>query len=496
VTLRRVLILSIFLLLGYHAPEGQAQGAGSLWRTLISGVEYREFYLYHPNHLYVARMARGEPGLTLESGISQGALTSGSETVSGMFHRYDQAINYWGENWGGRNQVVVGINGYFFDPDTGVPSRGQIQSGWYIKRFDDFQNGSGFVWTLNGDAFIGGCVTHPEAKQVIRFPSNGETLTFTGINIPRGEDDLILYTSHYGTQTGTDQEGIEVLVELSRPLMILPEPAKISGSVVSVHDGDGNSLIPFDQIVLSASGDKATELRRIAAQGDEIGISQEIKHFASNCSSPKEPGWEKTYSSIGASFEFLRDGVLQGFDDLGAVFRSPRTAIAYNDQFIYFIVVDGRDRFISAGLSVVELGVFAKTQLGVVWGAALDGGGSSTMVVNGAVVNNPNAELEDGSAGAVERVVGNGLMMVAVQPMEISSQFQQSDRVRAGKDLEVRLGPGTNYASFAVVLANTEGFILENTNGMNGILAKGSYWWKVSFGDVVGWVVEEALTPQ
>ena len=68
--------------------------------------------------------------------------------------------------------------------------------------------------------------------------------------------------------------------------------------------------------------------------------------------------------------------------------------------------------------------------------------------------------------------------------------------VRAGKDLEVRLGPGTNYASFAVVLTNTEGFILEHTNGMNGILAKGSYWWKVSFGDIAGWVVEEALTPQ
>jgi len=29
--------------------------------------------------------------------------------------------------------------------------------------------------------------------------------------------------------------------------------------------------------------------------------------------------------------------------------------------------------------------------------------------------------------------------------------------------------------------------------GVNGVLAKGSYWWKVTYGETIGWVQDEAL---
>ena len=35
--------------------------------------------------------------------------------------------------------------------------------------------------------------------------------------------------------------------------------------------------------------------------------------------------------------------------------------------------------------------------------------------------------------------------------------------------------------------------ILEHFNNLNGVLAKGSFWWMVSIEGNVGWVPEEAL---
>jgi hypothetical protein len=496
---RLLLFLTLVLVVIFSTPR-RVQSAASLWKSIAPGIDYREFYLPYPNHLYVARMDRENPQVFLETSIGQGRLREGAETVSGMAARYDQAINYWGQTWGGRNQVVATINGFFFDTETGTPWQGQIQSGWYAKRFDDFQTGSGIAWTLDRSLFIGGCVVHPPAKQFLTILQSGERQAFDGINTARGDDELVIYTPQYDRSTGTSADGVEALVELDSPLLILPEPALITGTVRAVREGLGDSPLPFDHIVLSASGQAGANLRAALRTGDRIGISQELKQYEPDCRTPASGGWEKTYAGIGGSFVFLRDGLIQGFDDLGALLRSPRTVVAYNDRYIYFIVVDGRDRFQSVGMSIVEMAVFAKTRLGAVWGVALDGGGSSTIVVNGEVKNKPNIELAAQEGGGdpnqrpiTERVVGNGLMMVVVQPGEYSSAFYPGDRVLAASDLEVRLGPGTNYAALVSLPASTEGIVVEHANRLNGVLAKGSFWWMVAFGDIAGWVPEEAL---
>jgi hypothetical protein len=217
--------------------------------------------------------------------------------------------------------------------------------------------------------------------------------------------------------------------------------------------------------------------------------------------------------------------VIQGLHELGALLHNPRTAIAFNGRYIYFIVVDGRSQLRSLGMSMAEIAVFAKLTLGAVWGVALDGGGSSTIVVNGEVKNKPNVELasqweangptatvpgknipaskaqmssltpppEATPNDIVERVVANGLMMVVVQPREQSSRFNPGDRVvtTGQAQVQARLGPGSNYAALAALLSNREGLILDHP--MRGVLAKDSYWWKVSFGEVAGWVPEEYL---
>lgn len=76
-------------------------------------------------------------------------------------------------------------------------------------------------------------------------------------------------------------------------------------------------------------------------------------------------------------------------DEVGVASASnPRTAIGVIDELHYvFVVSDGRTRA-SAGLSLYELAEFMLS-LGAETAYNLDGGGSSSMVFNGKVINNP-----------------------------------------------------------------------------------------------------------
>ena len=458
------------------------------WIQVSDGVEYRLFNLPDPNNVFVARMDRSNLNVTLESCIAQGKLASGTETVSGMASRYDQAINFWGQAWGARNKVVVAINGDFHNPTTGVPTSGQVHSGWYARRFLNLETGSGFAWKLDRSAFVGQCVHHRRDKQIITFTATAVVQQFDGINTARGADSLILYTPQSDDDTNTDATGVEVLVEMTRPSLILPPPAMALGYVREIRDGQGSTRIPFDHVVLSATGTARTMLINNVSLGAEIGISQEITHYESDCNTRLALDWTKTYASVGGSFYFLKDGVIQTFTHPGATSREPRTAIASNDAYIFFIVVDGRAPGTSIGMTIDELARFVRDTLVAIQGIAQDSGGSSTIVVNGEVKNSPS----DGS----ERAVANGMLMVGVEPLQRSTTFTAGENVWTRASTGVRLGPGTNYSVFATLPPNSPGVIQSHFNNLGGVLAKGSNWWKLAVGSSVGWVQEQALTAQ
>jgi hypothetical protein len=64
----------------------------------------------------------------------------------------------------------------------------------------------------------------------------------------------------------------------------------------------------------------------------------------------------------------------------------------------------------------------------------------------------------------------------------------------------VRLGPGTNYGLVDTVDPGISGIVLGDDNGLNGVWAKGYYWWRVLLEvgdlDIIGWVIEPALTAE
>jgi hypothetical protein len=518
-------IVALFLAVTLVVTTLTALSAPSDWEELAAGISYQEFHLPDPNNVYVARLDIHNPSAIIESSIGQGRLSGGVEKVTDMARRYDQAINYWGQTWGGRNDVVVAINGsYYNNEGPGIPDGGQIHSGWYAKRFNDYGGFSGFAWYLNRNVMIGDCVYHEDGKQFITFIPTGDRIEFQGINISRPNNTLILYTPQYDATTKTSaNDSLEVLVEMEQPTMVLTQNEMVTGYIREIRDGQGSTPIPFDHIILSARGTKRAELlARLAGLqvGDPIGVSQVITH-KSECSGSTLKSWQRTYASIQGHFVFLKDGVVQDYNtNPGAIVRDPRTAIAFNEDYVYFIVVDGRAPGVSEGMTIHELAVFAQSQLGATWGVAEDGGGSSVMVVNGAVRNrpsdpcykvfipftsnenpgsgqrrqvNPPPQLGTAQPTWCERPVANGMMMVVVQPISKSTTFTPGDDVITSQPVQVRLGPGTNYAALSTVSQGTPGVILDHMNQLDGVLAKGAYWWKVQFGSVVGWAPESSL---
>ncbi|NLG73027.1 MAG: phosphodiester glycosidase family protein [Chloroflexi bacterium] len=538
-----VVLLILILLAGSAQPVLSQQSSGG-WQTLAPGIEYQKFSIRTssgPNQVFVSRMDRRLPYVTVESSLATGRLT-GRETTSGQARRYDGTVSQWGDRPGGRSRVLVAVNGYYFDTQTGVPRRGQVQSGWFVKRFDECHSGSGFAWTRDGRAFIGGGVQQPAANQLfIHYPS-GKDQKIHLLNTVPGSQQLSLFTPQYSSHTppygGSYKPGLEIVVEMTEPAGLVPYNQKnprassYTGYIREIITNPGSTPIQYDQVVLAAHEDfMAGKLMSWGLQvGDQVGIAQAITHCGF---SDIQEDWSGTYTSIGGDFHFLRDVRIQSMSNPAANVLDSRTAVAYNQNYIFFMVVDGQNPGVSVGMTTTQLGEFALQYLGATDAVSLDSGGSSTMVVNGQVVNNTYCNeygsLEKGckqsqlvasllkedveanlsqlppelsetyqleweaSAGAYERYVANGLMMVYVEPAVTSGLFRPWDDATTRSSSELYLGPGDNFAPFNNVPAGANVTIMPTENGVNGVAARGGIWWKVNYGGIAGWIRQSSL---
>jgi hypothetical protein len=469
-----------------------ASPAAAQWTNVGVGIDYQYFRVGNTNDIYVARLSRTNLGATIDTMIGQGKQPGYLETVRNQAARYDDALTWWGGEWGARNDVVVAINGGFYDTSTYIISGGQIQSGWYTHFFAD--SFSGFAWRTNRTPFIGECVTHAATKVYVKFQSNGNTMPIDGINRAPGSSDLVIFTPQYSNQTPTGTRA-EVLVEMSRPNLTTAGAGYSSGIIRARAQNTGATWIPFDHLVLSAGGSDGTTLYNNAVVGGEVRIFEELTdknepdvQGNNACQTATGQNWANTFASINSNFHFLKNGVVRVPDAvahpgyLGYVNLNPRTAICYNADYVFFIVVDGRSAR-SKGIGCADLGYWAKGVLGATDGVNLDGGGSSTMVVNGVVKNVPS----DGS----ERAVCNGVMMVNPQPKIVSPVFNAGQTVTTTGTANLRLGPGLNYGIYTTVGAGASGTVV--AHALNGVYAKGYYWWKCNFNGAVGWIAESLL---
>jgi hypothetical protein len=119
-------------------------------------------------------------------------------------------------------------------------------------------------------------------------------------------------------------------------------------------------------------------------------------------------GWPGIMDTLGGNPTLIEQGQIVPENVYGTdsfFKRHPRTGVGTTpDGKVLFVTVDGRQRGYSVGMT---LGQFAKVfeGLGADYALNLDGGGSTTMVINGRVVNRPSDD-------SGERAVSSALLLL------------------------------------------------------------------------------------
>lgn len=123
-----------------------------------------------------------------------------------------------------------------------------------------------------------------------------------------------------------------------------------------------------------------------------VGLSEENKLVGGEFSSKEQ--LDALEPKFGASFVpvLLQDGRKTSIPSKwqSSPKRAPRTVIAsYKDDQLLFLVADGYNENGSSGATLAEMQILLQ-RFGALDGYNLDGGGSTSLVFNGRVINNPS----------------------------------------------------------------------------------------------------------
>ncbi len=214
-------------------------------------------------------------------------------------------------------------------------------------------------------------------------PSNGgqvmATIPIDGIDTTRIRGQLMLYTPSYHADTDTAKGGVEWVIDRQR------------GRLVSGPHRGGKTRIPPRGFVLSFGGEVLPEPLHLLGRNTRVRLDVSYDPVEGE---PKS--WHIAQDIVGGAGLLIREGrdvedwSIERFNAGFAENRHPRTMIGTSpDNTIWLVTVDGRQPERSVGMSLVELRALAR-RLGLVNALNLDGGGSTTMWVQGQVMNRPS----------------------------------------------------------------------------------------------------------
>lgn len=377
-----------------------AQSGEPVRRELAPGVTYtRTRDPRGPWNIHVVRIDLRRAPVELRA-VRADAQLRGRERTSSMVQRTASPSQ----------PVLAAINADFFDLRSGENENNQILAGEWWKGLKVTESPYDTYDNVHAQ-FAMDSALHPQIERYIldaRAWVRDSMLPIIAVNASlRGEQEgSALYTPRYGSATPRDstrkliEAPISAIGHRGDTLLYVRRGAVLTGA--------GGSSIPPDGAVLAAFGARAKAVEAMR-EGDTVRVLLTV--------SPRLPGGRAPALLIGGWPRILRDGVnvagdaatIEGTISRNAEARHPRSAVAYskNGRVLWLIAVDGRSTA-SVGMTLVELAGYLRT-LGA-WNALnFDGGGSTTMVIDGAVVNTPSDDTG-------ERAVGNALLVLRRAP--------------------------------------------------------------------------------
>ena len=275
---------------------------------------------------------------------------------------------------------VAAINGDYYRDEgayAGDPKGLQIMRGELVSGPCD--------WTC----FWIDAAGNPQMTNVVsRFEAawpTGEKIPF-GLNEERTRNTAVLYTAVAGLSTHT-RKGLDLILERHGTNSWIPLRAgqTYSARVKEARENGDAPLTP-DTMVLSIGPQFLSRVPH-TQPGAVLQIS--------TATSPDLSG---VSTAIGGGPAMVREGRAIARNEVNI--RNPRAAVGWNKDHLFLVEVDGRQRYLSVGMTTQELADYM-VRLGCDSAMSLDGGGSATCWVYGQVMNRPSEGFERPMANAL-----------------------------------------------------------------------------------------------
>lgn len=355
----------------FHAQVGPGTTQTSL--SVVGPTKLRVFY---------TTTDLTNPYVEMRATMANDKLGSGATVASiGKSHHKEGALYF------------AGVNADFFSgsyPIGTTVSNGEIyyasNNGWYHWAIDEDK-----VPHL-GQMTVGGTVTNAAGTS---------SHSITGFNRAREANNMIIYTPKYGSTTGTNAYGSEVLITPIDGAIAMGKAVKVK--VASSPATAGSMAIPAGSYVLSGHGTAATFVSGLTI-GQEITVNLTLTLGGKSIAATEVLGGKPTILSGGQVLN-----TQDALDHLTAL--NPRTAVGHDatGTKLVMLVVDGRSQVSVGCVSKVLADIMR--EVGCSEALNFDGGGSSTLYVDALGVRNVPSE---GS----ERSVPNALFAVATAPTD------------------------------------------------------------------------------
>lgn len=329
-------------------------------------------------------------------------------------------------------RVVAGINGDFYNVNTGLPigivvTEGQLRSsdaGYYAIGFR--ADGTAVLGKpgvkVSADLGYTGYDSYGSPTAVVR--------QITAVNKARvATGGIYLYTYDFNAKhtTGNTEPGVDVVCSIEDGELAIGEMVTLT--VEQVLEATSATNIGPNQLVLSANL-KSDAYQVDALRNIPLGTEITLSLTAAN------DEWNDVEYAVGALYSLVENGSVASGLEAGV---NPRTAVGQKrDGTLVFYTIDGRKSGHSIGASMTQVAQ-RLIELGCETALCLDGGGSTTLSITepdeltAKRVNTPS----DGS----ERAVSNQLFLVADStPSGRLSHFYVSadyDYVLAGSKVEI-----------------------------------------------------------
>ncbi len=398
-----------------------------------------------PMVVNVARIAAGAP-------VSLRAVLS-NDTVAGDEPRLETTSRMCA-----RVHCLFGINADFAGVGTGQPLGAFVTDGELLRS----PRNTHHQLSLTGDGRLTD-QTFPWTGRLMT--TDLKQLSLDGVNVDRVPGKIVLYTPAFGPTTRT-APGVDLVVRVVEPAGEFRLGQTSLVEVIALHEGAQDGPVPPGGAVLSADGAGADALRAL--------WNQVSSGAASNQAFLRLESTEDVRESVGGSPILVKDGK-RWFTDPGDNFtngRHPRTMVGWTPGGDTLLVtVDGRQPATSVGMTLHET-TDLLIGLGATEAMNLDGGGSTTFVRAGSVVNSVS-DVEVHSGGKtmlrhsvqsgdkvlrhVERAVASALVIVPRIAVSVPPVDPLAGGVALGLREQALALPGGTSASPWVTASATRG---------------------------------------